>query len=306
MLDNTWRLVAATASCAFLVALVSAPRLAVAHASSPVPEPPGAPAATLPVTADLSVHANATYEARPDEPGIVYTADVIVNGVKAGRTPFAGGLVPGRYLIEVEGDGLRASTTIDVVGGKKYDISARFYVPMTEAEKRTQRDVELEAARAAKAEADARWSLVLSQWNEKDEAARAKRKPFAVSGAILLPVGLGLLIGGLAAEARAQDEHDKYLDHKAAWEDAIDPEEISSEKKEMAAAADARDANNGMGIAFITIGGAAIVTGIVVLAVMPKRPRKPIRALGEEAPPAWSVTPLVGPNLAGLGLDARF
>jgi hypothetical protein len=177
---------------------------------------------------------------------------------------------------------------------------------MTEGEKRARQEAALEAARVAKAEADARWSLVLSQWNEEDEAARAKRKPFAVSGAVLLPAGLGLLIGGLVAEARAQDEHDKYLDHKAAWEDAIDPEEISNEKSEMAAAADARDANNGMGIAFITIGGAAIVTGIVVLAVMPKRPPEPIRALGEEAPPAWSVTPLVGPELAGLGLDVRF
>lgn len=306
MLDNNWRLVAAIVSCAFLVALAGAPRQAVAQTSSPVPQPPEAPAPMPPVTADLSVRATATFEARPDEPSLPYVAKVIVNGTLIGQTPYMGVLAPGRYLLEIENDGMRATATVDVVGGKKYDISARFYVPLTEAEKRAQRDAELAAARVAKAEADARWSLALAEWNEKNEVVRAQRKPFAVSGAVLLPAGLGLLIGGLVAEARAQDEHDKYLDHKAAWEDAIDPEEISSERKEMAAAADARDVNNGMGIAFLTIGGAAIVTGIVVLAVMPKRPRKPIRALGEEAPPAWSVTPLVGPDLAGLDLGVRF
>jgi hypothetical protein len=252
------------------------------------------------VTAALNVRATATFEAQPDDPSVTYVAQVIVNGTSVGRTPYMGSLVPGRYLVEIEGDGLRASTVVEVIAGKKYIINARFYVPMPEAEKRARQEAAVAEARAAQVAA-------VAKWEEADAAARDKRKPFVVSGAVLLPVGLGLLIGGMAGEAKAHDEHDKYLHRYEDWKTSTDPEVIESKKADMDEAAAARDANNAMGIAFLVVGSAAVVTGIVVLAVMPKRPPEPAQSeYGVPPAPTFSLAPLVGSELGGLSLDVRF
>jgi len=292
----------ATIAIASLAALCAAglPTAAAAQEAAPEKAPEAANGAAL------NVRATATFEARPDAPSADYAAKVFVDGAPVGPTPYSGALAPGEHLVEIEGDGLRASTVIVAVAGRTYSIHARFSVPLTQAE-RQEREAKARAEAAAeKAAADAEWNAIRSAWQEQDAAVRAKRKAYVASGAVLLPVGLCLIIAGSVAAGMARDEDDKYLEKKDEWEHTTDPQRIEELKEDMAEAADARDANNTMGIAFLAVGGAAAVTGIVVLAVMPKRPPEPIRTLGGESPIAWSLAPLVGPDLQGLSLEARF
>jgi hypothetical protein len=310
MFDKSRHLVAAAAALGLGLALFAAPpRVAAQYAPGAVPPPPPPelvppppppPAAPM-ATAEIRVRASATFEARPDEPSVAYRAKVIINGTAVGETPYAAAFQPGRYVVDVEDGALRASTEIDIAAGVRYSVNARFYVPMTAQEKRAAAEVELEKARAAQAAADARWAEIHGAWEKEDAAARAKRKPHVISGTALIIGGTGLAIAGIVCASLMSEEQDKYLDTKDRWENAIDPEEIDGLHSDMVGAADARDADRGMAIAFLAIGGAAVVTSAVLFSIMPKRPEEPKREATE-----FAVLPLVGPDTASLSVRVRF
>jgi hypothetical protein len=288
---------------ALIAAFAAAP---IAAGAQDVPPPSAPPIEQAPADALVRIRAVATYEARPEEPALTYVAKIFVNGAAAGKTPYEARFAPGRYSVDVESDGQRATTELEVVAGKTYNVKARFYIPMTAQEKRARQEAELARLKAEKEAAEVVWRQAHDTWEREDAAARKRRRPYVIAGSVLLVAGAGLAIGGAVAEAKAQDEQDKYVAQRDAWAAAAAPEDIDYWEQQMADSADARDKDNGMGIAFLAVGGAAIVGGIVALALLPRRPPEPERGDGDERGAELAVLPSGGPGAAGLTLRGEF
>jgi hypothetical protein len=266
---------------------------AVVEAATPAPVPPPLEYTTLSITA------RATREAAPDEPPAAVEADVFVNGRFAGRTPFSDGLPAGTYRIEIRHDGeVRHTEVLTLTGEGARAIEAAFRLPLTAAERR-----ELEARREEErqkrlAEEQAARERELAEYEAALAEARAKRRPFVIPGAVLLVAGLALIPTGIGFEVAAKREDEKVTENYEKWLQSTDADDLERYGDRGAEAREARDLNNALGITFLVIGSAALVTGIVVLAVAPDKPERPGSAL--------SLTPLAGPDLAGLALVAKF
>jgi hypothetical protein len=266
---------------------------AVVEAATPAPAPPPLEYTTVSVTA------RATREAAPDEPPAEVDADVFVNGRFAGRTPFSDGLPAGTYRIEVRHAGeVRHTEVLALTGEGERAIDAGFVLPLTVAERREQEERAKEERQKRLAEEQAARERVLAEYETALAEARAKRRPFVIPGAVLLVVGLALIPTGIGFEVAAKREDEKVTDHYDDWIQATDPADIAKYEQRLEDARDTRDLDHALGITFLVVGSAALVSGIVVLAVAPDKPEAPGAAL--------AVTPLAGPDLAGLALVGSF
>jgi hypothetical protein len=278
----------------------------------PPAEPPAAPTELAPVPVDEAYYADFSVTAQGRKEGDQqgspkpFAADVFINGRLVGTTPYEDGLPTGTYKIEVKSAGrLLHAKTIDVTPGGSYVVEAEGVIPLTDAE-RAEIDKRRQEEHEARQEMLRReWEETRARWEDADRHIRDERRPFLVSGTILMIGGVGLVIGGAVLEAAAVREQDRLEDLHNQYQIAYDLDEIAWLEEEMDAARHARDVNNALGITFLVVGGAAVVTSIVLYSVMPAK-------LEEPTPPAGlifagvEVSPLVAPDFAGLGLSAGF
>lgn len=278
-------------------------------------QPPAAVAAPAPAPpvavdgeyyADLHVTTSGTKEGDPDSEPTSVKADVFINGRLVGTTPLEEGLPTGTYKVEVKSKGrLLHAQTIDVLAGGSYRVEAKAIIPLTEAERAAieqQRREEYEARQEALA---LEWDETRGEWEVEDAAAQQKRKPYLIAGTALMIGGIGLLGTGIGMEVRAKREDEDVDKYYELWQSEFDPDLIKEYRRKFEDAKDARNTYNALGITFLVVGGASVITSIVLYSVMPARPEEP-------SPPAGlmfgrlEVQPLVAPDLAGLALSASF
>jgi len=258
---------------------------------------------------DVKVDADGARKHRPDEGRVPVEAEIFINGRYVGKTPFEDGLPPGRYFFEIKAHGQTADREVTVVAGDGVDLAVSFDIPMTEEETAAERARVAILERERKARAAAERQEIYDEWTRESEAVNRKRRPMIGAGVPLLVLGLCLIPAGTVFEVYAADEDEKYSAHKAAWLSAVDPWDIAEEEDAMNDAAQARDLNNGLGIAALVVGGASLITGIVLVAKAPDRVKKPARLeLGASsgAGVGLSVLPSLSPDGGGLLLHLRF
>jgi hypothetical protein len=268
-------------------------------------------AAKTPPTAsfiDVKIDAEGARKHRPEEGRSPVEAEVFINGRYVGKTPFADGLPPGRYLFEVKAHEQTAEREVTVVAGDNVDFAVSFDIPMTEEERAAEQERVATLARTQRAKDEAERQEIYAGWKRDSEAVNRKRRPMIGAGVPLLVLGLCLIPAGIVFEVSAVEEDEKYAAHKAAWLSAVDPWDIAEEEDAMNDAARVRDLNNGLGIASLVIGGASLITGIVLVALAPDRVEKPARlglaASGRRVD--LSFMPSAGADGGGVLLDLRF
>ncbi len=258
--------------------------------------------------AKIHVEATATKRAPFGEGPKSIEAAVYINGQKIGKTPYEDGLPPGTYLIEVRFGENTVSKELTVDSGEEHRVDAAFEIPLTVAElvelRKRRSDKRLKRQAALRAEYDA----ALSPWQEEDDRARAKRRPLLISGFVLLPAGVGLVIAGGAFAAAAKQEDERMHAQYDYWQDSSLQEEIDEHYDKMQSAKDTRDLNNGLGISFLVIGGASLVTSIVLFSVLPSRPEKPSPPTGLTLGNVRSleVLPWADAESMGLSIGGKF
>jgi hypothetical protein len=236
-------------------------------------------------------------------------ADVLVDGVLVGTTPFTREVSTGFHDVRVE-----------YLDEKILERSFQF---MSGA------DVLVEAAVVRRIPVDERGAVVANdwhvyetkrlrlqrEWNAEMRAYRglvdqreAERKPNLLAGWLLAAGGVGLATTGIIFLAFSAREHDKYNAHYDEWLEESDPEQMKVEKKEAEEARDTRNLNRGLGIGFLVLGTAAVTTGIVLWVRMPRKPEEPTQPPGFVFTeyPDLKLLPTFGTSSAGLVLEGRF
>ena len=208
-----------------------------------------------------------------------------------------------------------ARQTVNIVAGEQYEISTTFKIPLSreelaaiEAEEKKEK-LAAKKARAKKRDKELkRWTKQHDEWKKQDEAVNARRKPMLISGMLLMPLGLGLTITGIVLEKNVSTYDSNYQEYKSEWLSATDPNEIAFAKENMDEQARLRDLSNAWGITTLVVGGASIVTSIILLVAMPGHPEEPERPLfaGLRPGPKITVSPLAGPKFAGVGVGGWF
>jgi hypothetical protein len=277
------------------------------------PAPPPIPQAEVSGAGDyygeLIVTTTGTREGDESNKPVSMKADVFVNGRKLGRTPLEDGLPAGTYLVEVKSGGrVLHSETIDLVGGRTSRVEARGVIPLTAAERAAAADARRQAYADEQAELAAAWDQIRTEWRAEDETVRARRRPYLIGGTVALIGGLGLAVSGITLEARAKREDEEAFSNYDKWQAATDPDEIERYESRMDEALRSRDISHGLGISFLAVGGAALVTGTVLFWLMPSRLEEPRPPPGLEGPAPFSLEllPLLGPDVAGMGVGGRF
>lgn len=118
-----------------------------------------------------------------------------------------------------------------------------------------------------------------------DEDAQRKRKVMRISGFALVGVGAGALIGGAVVGSLAQTDRDKAFDRDEA-DSLVARQYYLDKSKTKALTADV----------LYGVGGALLLTGVVLVAVGYTKPK----------PQRLAVTPSFGPGGAGVDLRLRF
>lgn len=271
--------------------------------------PPEVPA---PVEIDEAYYANVyvttigTKEGSSEGEPKSVQADVYVNGRLVGTTPLEEGLPTGTYKIEVKSKGrLLHAQTLDVNAGGSYRVEAKAIIPLTESERAEREKQRREEYEARQAELAKEWDETRGEWEVEDAAAAAKRKPYLIAGTALMIGGLGLLGAGIGMEVRAKQEDDNVDKYYELWRTEVDSDLIKEYRDKFEEAKDSRNTFHALGITFLAVGGASVITSIVLYSLMPARPEEP-------SPPAGlmfgrlEVQPLIAPDLAGLTLAASF
>jgi hypothetical protein len=107
----------------------------------------------------------------------------------------------------------------------------------------------------------------------------------------------------MEVRAKQEDENvDKYYD---LWRTEVNSDAIKEYRDKFEEAKDARNTFHALGITFLAVGGAAVITSIVLYSVMPARPEEPTPPNGLMFG-RLEVQPLIAPELAGLALSASF
>jgi len=260
------------------------------------------------VFSDIAIDAIGTRKHRPEEGTVPVEAEVYINGRRVGKTPFEDGLPPGEYLFEMKAFGqiARKSTVLD--RDTPTEFTASFDIPMTSQEKAAAEEERRERERARRAEAKAFWQENHDAWQEKNDAVMAKRKPMLGAGITMIVLGPCLLITGIAFEVAAAREDDIYRENKTQWLNSVDPDDIADAKSDMDAAANARTTNNAVGIVTLVVGGASLITGIILAAKAPKKLEEPKLEsyLSRNSAADVKVFPVALKGGVGLGMDVRF
>jgi len=258
-----------------------------APTSAPAPtiSTPAVPPPSGPFYAEVVV----TVTGRKDVTGetVAVVGDVYLNGRFVSKTPYKDGLPRGTYLVEVKGYGRSWESRFSVEPGRTYHVKSLLQVPLSAAEQQALVDrMEKQRAEAAARDREA-YQEEYNLWKERDDAVRAKRRPLIIAGSVLLPAGVGLVIGGSIFIDKARNQADIYDEVKFLYSRATNPADINYYATYLQNTDDAMKTNKGIGIPMLAVGLGSIVTGIVLFIAMPKNKEKEPRPVALQPGFQW-------------------
>ena len=259
----------------------------------------------LPHYGELRVLATGVREAAPTEPPTELEADVYINGVPVGRTPYSDGLPAGKYEVAVRyKDAAPYQRILTVVPGQSYSVDARLTVPMTAAERAEQVKMREAERQQRQEEAYTAFQEASEAWDAKWLPLVPKRKRHKVMGSVFLAVGLAALIPGAVLVVSASKDDDLIQGWYSGWLRSIDTE---SQEQYAALIEDKQSSRNNKhvsGIVLLAAGGAMAVAGTVLLPLAPKIPEKP--EPNRYMLSSVRISPWASPEAGGLSLHLRF
>ena len=259
----------------------------------------------LPYYGELLVLATGVREAAPTAPPSELEAEVYINGVPVGRTPYSDGLPTGKYEVAVRyKDAAPYQSILTVVSGRTHRVDARLTLPMTLEERAEQAKMREIERRKQQEEAYAAYQEASEAWDAKWLPVVPKRKRNRVMGSVFLAVGLAALIPGTALVVSASKDDDVVQDWYSAWLRSLDTESQEQYAALIEDKQSTRNTKNVSGIALLAAGGAMAVVGTVLLPLAPKIPERP-EPNGYMLSSA-RISPWASPEAGGLSLHLRF
>jgi hypothetical protein len=131
----------------------------------------------------------------------------------------------------------------------------------------------------------------MQEWETEVKPTKDKRRPFIAWGTSLGLLGVGGLIAGGVTMNMSKEADDLANAYHDAWASATDPRDINSYADTYQEESDRRDLLNVVSISSFAVGGAAIVSTLILVVAAPKLPPKPKRPTS-----LTSLRPLVGPG----------
>ncbi len=110
-------------------------------------------------------------------------------------------------------------------------------------------------------------------------------------------------------ETEAKDWNEGAEDSYESWKAAETKDEQEYYKDKAEDKEHTRNVDHALGITFFAVGGASIITGIVLFILMPHHiPKEPKRAPGlfPSFTSSLQLSPILGPETVGAGLTYRF
>ncbi len=264
--------------------------------------PPSAVSQEVPYYAELQVTAFAVRASDASRTPTAANADVYINTVRVGRTPYQDGLPSGMYSLELRSENAAPyRETIVVEAGKSYTIQARLWIPLTAEEIRKQH----EADQLQRQQALEEQQRVHEEWISKYGPLKKKKRTMHIIGGVLMGTGLVTMIPGAPLLASASEDNrtaDHYFER---WASASDPNEISFYALKVKEFEQSRDAKNVSGIVLLSAGGAILISGIVLSVIVPRVPEEPPNPNLAEIFDL-DITPLIAPSFGGMMLRGRF
>jgi hypothetical protein len=267
------------------VAAIVAPKASDPGPEAAAAEPAGAEADAgrapdLPADffGEVTVRAEANEEGRPEGETAEIEGEVHINGRFAGKTPFADGLPPGTYLIEIRRGGRAIhARTVTIAGGASYAVVGRARIPMSEAERRRR----MEQHRRALEEKDRQAEEAAAEEERRAAIGRTQR---GWGAGLLVIAGVVGLTGGILGGVT-------WADYNRMKDDCGDTPE-GCPRSEI-------DENHSKAVAtnwLLGAAGVSLVTGIIVYATAPSWEKE-----SATAAPVAGPTPDGGGAMVGLG-----
>ncbi|MDJ0764428.1 MAG: PEGA domain-containing protein [Myxococcota bacterium] len=257
----------------------------------------------------LHVTALATHEGREDDPPTSIAADVYLNGVNVGTTPYRDDLPPTAYEVTVKRAGaIYQSGRFSVVAGETYKIEATFVIPMTDQERKVLENKKQTEKEARQKKLRLDYQAELASWQLNVDEIKHRRRPYiipsvaSISGAVVLGVVSGILF---KQASDANGEMEKYHD---LWMDTTNMEELEAYRAKGADAQDERNLKNALGIVSASLGGAALATGVVLLYIMPEMPEAPtlLARRSRQQKSVIRIIPAWDGRSVGMSIGGRF
>lgn len=142
------------------------------------------------------------------------------------------------------------------------------------------------------------WQTQQRQWEEDTRPLRKKQKPYKITGVSLTIVGVLSMVTGGALVLQAAHNHDQVKEYRDQWRVTTDPNELEQLQQDIVDTEKKRDLQHAFGIGTLSAGTASLITGFILLSIMPKLPPKPVRPPTAKSP--VRLLPVVGATDVGL------
>lgn len=136
------------------------------------------------------------------------------------------------------------------------------------------------------------------QWEKDTLPLRKKRKSFQIPGVSLSIIGALSIITGGALVLMAADNDNQVNDYRDLWMTTTDPNELKQLKQDIRDTEDKRDLQNAFGIGTLSVGAVSLITGLILLSVMPEVPPRPV--FPRQTKSTFRFRPLIGATDVGL------